>query len=366
MKISIITVCLNSKESIEQTIQSVISQKDESVEYIIIDGNSTDGTLKIIEQYKEAIDILVSEPDEGIYDAMNKGISLATGEVIGIINSDDWYEQGALDNVRKCFQKYNADLVYGKLNLIDEKKEAELFIPSDINKLRYIMEIPHPTVFIKKSIYNEFGGFSTKYNIASDYELMLRLYVHGVKFVFLNEVVANFRLGGISHQNAQRCVYETASIAKNYLPYYSSSERENIESIINHNFRTFCFRQLLNIFPDALFDYIERRCKERQKKAVSIFGAGKWGMEMYRLLSSAGMVPSFFIDNNKELWDRAADEIKVYPANSLKSFDGILLILVKGFSKEILQQVEEMAHPALVCITWEELADELKDNVFPG
>lgn len=111
MKISIITVCLNSEQTIEQTIKSVIDQNDPDYEYIIIDGDSTDSTLDIIRKYQAYIAILISEPDKGIYDAMNKGIALASGDVIGIINSDDWYEPEILKTVRSCFQKSDAGVV---------------------------------------------------------------------------------------------------------------------------------------------------------------------------------------------------------------------------------------------------------------
>ena len=122
MKISIITVCLNSEKTIEQTIRSVLGQKDEDFEYIIVDGCSSDNTLDIVGKYSKDITRIVSEQDGGIYDAMNKGIALATGEIIGIINSDDWYEEGALEAVRKCFQAVNAEVVYGRMNLVNENE----------------------------------------------------------------------------------------------------------------------------------------------------------------------------------------------------------------------------------------------------
>ena len=114
MKVSIITVCYNSAKTIKRTIKSVAEQDYEEIEYIIIDGGSTDGTLDIIDRYKDKISVLVSEPDEGIYDAMNKGIARATGDIIGFMNSDDWYADGAIVAIAEAFKKTEAEIVYGK------------------------------------------------------------------------------------------------------------------------------------------------------------------------------------------------------------------------------------------------------------
>lgn len=364
MKISIITVCLNSESTIKQTIESVVKQKDKNVEYIIVDGNSTDRTLEIINKYKSRIDIIVSEPDCGIYDAMNKGIFLARGDIIGIINSDDWYEQGIFQKIQKCFNDSDADVVYGKMNLISKNGNTKLLIPTNIKKLRYEMEIPHSTAFVKKIVYEKYGLFSLEYKIAADYELMLRYYSKGIKFVYLNELLANFRLGGISNKDSKTCAYETLSISKKYLSYCPLNERTELESIIDNKWKPFFFRQLLSESQNYLLDYIKKKLHKELKKDISIFGAGRWGMDMFKLLSNGSLSPSHIVDNNKNLWKKSIESIKISSPDVLKSFDGIVLILVKGFSKDILLQIKEMENPMMICITWEDLVDELKDYVF--
>ncbi len=365
-KLSIITVCLNSEATIEQTIESVLVQKDENVEYIIVDGNSTDRTLDIVDKYRKDIEIIISEPDCGIYDAMNKGISLAKGEIIGIINSDDWYEPGAFKSIRKTFLNSGADIVYGKMNLVSENGNFEQLVPMDIEKLRYEMEIPHPTAFVKKNIYEKFGLFSMQYKIAADYDLMLRYYTNGVKFAYRNEILANFRWGGVSNQQSKVCAYETIAISKKYLPYCPSDKRADLEKTIDNKWKPFFFRQLLCEAPDWFFDGIKNKLHRYSKSRIAIFGAGTWGMDMFKRLSEGGFSPSLFVDNNKNLWEKSKETIRISSPDSLRTFDGILLILAKGFSEEILLQVKGLDNPMLICITWEELADEFKDHVFPG
>ncbi|MCI8402864.1 MAG: glycosyltransferase [Lachnospiraceae bacterium] len=366
MKISVITVCLNSEATIEQTIKSVMKQKDEEVEYIIIDGGSTDRTRMILDKYKDGIDVMVSEPDQGIYDAMNKGISLAKGEIIGIINSDDWYESDALKNVRQCFYRSDADVVYGKLNLINENGEEKLMIPTDINKLRFEMEVPHATAFIRKDIYEKCGLFSLEYRIAADYELMLRFYTSGVSFVFIDEVLANFRLGGISNRQSELCACETMRISQKYLPCYPPEERDYVEHVMDMKWGPFCFRKLLDEYPDCILDYVKQRQTEETKTELAIFGAGQWGRDMYRILWGGGLRIPFWVDNNKQLWRQAREGTEISSPEVLRSFNGVVLIMARGFSTELLSQIKEMNNQETVCVTWEEMVNDLKDHVFSG
>jgi glycosyltransferase involved in cell wall biosynthesis len=195
--ISIITVAYNAARTIEQTIKSVISQSYENLEYIIIDGGSTDGTLDIIKKYKDRIDFWIREPDKGIYDAMNKGITYANGELIGIINADDWYEPDIISYIADCLINTDKNtVIHGLLRII--KDEQFYSIKGNSTRvLKYDM-IQHPTCFIPKSIYQQCGMYNIKYKYSADYDLVLRYVNSGVQFKFIEQVIANFRIGGIS------------------------------------------------------------------------------------------------------------------------------------------------------------------------
>lgn len=200
-KVSIITPCLNSEKTIRQTIESVLHQTYSNIEYIIVDGGSTDGTLAIILEYLPLFHgrmRYVSEKDKGIYDAMNKGIRLSTGRLIGIINSDDWYE---LDAVEKVMSVWNVQteyqVIYAYCRVFD-KSRVKSIMKNRHEGLPRAM-ISHPTCFVTRSIYRDFGMFLTAFRILGDYEFMLRLYSsRKVDFVQIKEILADYRLGGAS------------------------------------------------------------------------------------------------------------------------------------------------------------------------
>lgn len=202
INISIITVCFNSAQTIAKTLESVLSQDFDGLEYVIVDGGSTDGTLEIIDRYKsryaESTFKVISEPDEGIYDAMNKGISLARGKLIGIINSDDWYEPECFNRVWNEYQASgNKDAVfYGAMNIYRNGKLEEI-IYSSHEFLREKM-IAHPTCFVAKSVYETIGVFDCRYKLAADYDFLLRAYDNKVRFVGIKHILANFTRGGAS------------------------------------------------------------------------------------------------------------------------------------------------------------------------
>ncbi len=195
--LSIITVVFNGVKTIEQTIQSVIKQPYPNKEYIIIDGGSTDGTIEIIKKYESFLSSWISERDNGIYDAMNKGIAKAKGELIGIINADDWYEENIFGTIVNYYNETGTDqVIHGLLrNFLDE--EFYSMVGNSIRRLRFDM-IQHPTCFIPKKIYDTFGVFDTTYKFSSDYDLILRYVYNGVKFHFVEKPITNFRLGGVS------------------------------------------------------------------------------------------------------------------------------------------------------------------------
>lgn len=205
MKISIITVVYNNKNTIRDAIDSVLHQTYKDIEYIIIDGNSTDGTIEIINSYGNKITTFVSESDKGIYDAMNKGIALATGDVLGILNSDDFYiDEFVIEKVVKVFEEKDvdslfADLVYVKFDNVNKTVrhyDSSQFHPE---KFAYGWMPAHPTFFLKRSAYTAYGLFKTDYKIAADYELLVRLlYKYKLTYFYLPEVLIKMRMGGVS------------------------------------------------------------------------------------------------------------------------------------------------------------------------
>lgn len=213
---SIITVCYNSSETIAKTIKSVLNQGFEDYEYLIIDGESTDGTLDIIESYRDRFGNrlrVVSEKDNGIYDAMNKGISMAKGKLIGLINSDDYYEPGALQHVKDAYEGYEYSIIYGMLRKIKAGKELEVYLKSHL----FIEEdmIAHPSCFVSKKIYDELGMYSLEYPCSADYEFFLRIRNEKkIKYYPIYKIIANFSVDGASGQT--RGYMDTMRLKKNY------------------------------------------------------------------------------------------------------------------------------------------------------
>lgn len=214
--ISIITVCRNSEKTIRDTIESVLNQTYDLLEYIVIDGRSTDDTLEIIHSYEKKFNDrhiayrYISERDDGIYDAMNKGISMASGELVGIINSDDWYELNAVECAASYYSKQTYDLFYADLRIVGEKGS---FIKKSKNSKWVTSRYwNHPTTFIPKRIYEQYK-YKTE-NIHDDWDLILRLRkgISNCRICVANEVLANFRRNGISHEKSISKALERARI----------------------------------------------------------------------------------------------------------------------------------------------------------
>jgi len=214
MKISIITVSYNSAKTIETTFMSVLQQTYSNIEYIVIDGGSTDNTLKIAKKYSEIITVLVSEQDNGLYDAMNKGISLATGDVIGLINSDDLFcDPDALNKVAKVFKKNkNLDSIYADLFYVSQQdinKISRRWVSGIQRKFKYGWHPAHPTFYIKKTIYDRYGLFDLSFKLAADFEIMLRfLDKHNISTTYLKEPLVKMRLGGETNKSFKNIYYQ--------------------------------------------------------------------------------------------------------------------------------------------------------------
>ncbi|EJL65389.1 glycosyltransferase family 2 protein [Flavobacterium sp. CF136] len=206
MKVSVITVCYNRKATIGQSIKSVLDQDYPDVEYIIVDGNSSDGTKDIIKSYSDKITKYISESDNGMYDAINKGLGMATGDIVGLMHSDDvFYDTTVISKIVEVFKNNpNTDAIYGNGIYVtndDEQKIVRNRIGGeyDYKRLKSGWLPLHPTVYIKKTIIDKYGNYNLNFKIASDTEFLLRyLFKYKISIIYLNTYIVKMRMGGLS------------------------------------------------------------------------------------------------------------------------------------------------------------------------
>ena len=224
--ISIVTVSFNSAQTIQDTFDSIRSQDYESIEYIVVDGKSTDQTVEIIKRNKDIISTWISEKDRGIYDAMNKGINLASGQVIGILNSDDIYEdKKTISAIMNAFNRSpETEIVYGNLNYVsyDLKRTIRKWRTTDFKRgsFRRGWHPPHPAFFVRNKTYIKCGLYDTNYKIASDFDFMLRVFeVYQCKSVFINMVITKMRIGGESNKTISNILKGNLEISRAFKKY---------------------------------------------------------------------------------------------------------------------------------------------------
>jgi glycosyltransferase involved in cell wall biosynthesis len=216
LKISVITSVWNNKETIKDAIESVLNQTYENIEYIVVDGGSSDGTVDIVKSYGDRISKFVSEKDKGIYDGLNKGVSLATGDVIAFLHSDDLYENNTVvEEIAKIFQADSSlDGVYGDLIYTykdDTSKVLRYWKSRDFESglLAHGWMPAHPTLFLKRDVYERFGGFDLSFKIAADYDFMLRVLKSGIKVKYLPSVLYKMRVGGESNKSLKNIIQKS-------------------------------------------------------------------------------------------------------------------------------------------------------------
>ncbi len=242
MKISIITSVYNNKRTIAESIESVLSQTYNNIEYIVVDGASTDGTFDIIKQYQNKISTFISEPDKGIYDGLNKGIKLATGDVIGFLHSDDLYQNNrVIETIAQTFKDNQVDSIYGDLIYVrqhDTSKVVRYWKSGvfSIKKLSQGWMPPHPTFFVKRKKYEEFDGFDTRFQIAADYDIILRLLgKHSITTYYIPKILIKMRIGGKSNKNLKnlflKSLEDIKAMKKNGIGHPSSIIIKNISKI---------------------------------------------------------------------------------------------------------------------------------------
>jgi len=216
LKISVITVVYNNRATIALALDSVVAQRHRDIELIVVDGNSTDGTIQVLSEYGSKISVLVSERDDGIYDALNKGISLATGDVIGFLHSDDLLaDDDALARVAAQFADDSIDAVYGDLVYVRKDDSSQIvrtwtagsYTPT---RLARGWMPPHPTFYARRSVYERLGQFDTSFRIAADYDCMLRFLKAGIRVAYIPHLQVRMRVGGASNKSLANIIKKSS------------------------------------------------------------------------------------------------------------------------------------------------------------
>ena len=246
-----------------------MSQSYDNLEYIIVDGGSTDGTLDLIRQYEDRIDYWISEPDDGLYDAMNKGIALATGDIIGILNSDDlYYPDTVIQVVERYKQASQPCVIYGSMRKFADGEETISINRGDLSDRAFetgTIVINHPTCFVTRSLYNNFGGFKPEYEVGADRELMMRFHSQGVEFINLEQAIAQFRLGGTTSNQSLSSIFDREIVQEYRLLTAYKINKRSIARVLSRKIvqglRKWLFYQVLGekLTNTIIMFYISRK-----------------------------------------------------------------------------------------------------------
>ena len=355
LKVSIITVCLNCVKTIEQTIKSVVSQNYSNIEYIVIDGGSTDGTLDIIAKYQQHITYWVSESDRGIYDAMNKGVNLASGDVIAFLNGDDWYCDNVIQHVVNDIMSNDASVLCydSSISFGCRTKTWRHKLVDHVENIRIDMLYCHQTIFAERKLFLKYGNFNIKYAIAADYDWILRMYNYGEVIKHKNFVVVNFRYGGISSSQVLRTRREVKKISLKELNKLKKDGK------ISENCYIDLYREILDYHKKielncvaklAINDFLivgNIEVKKKLKKILnsshySIFGCGELGEECYMLLKQLNLNVDCFWDNNLERQGTYYDGIEIRNPDKIVQDETNIIISTHCHLNEIKKQLRSM------------------------
>lgn len=261
-KVTIITVCYQAEQTVEQTLLSVFSQSFTDYEFIIIDGGSRDGTLDIIKRYENRIDYIMSAPDDGIYDAMNRGLALARGQYILFLNADDWYVPDAVQSLVSYLEQSNADFVSAGAMIFDGSGRPLQEHPKVRFDASALLRMPlrHETMLVSAKIYNELGGYDKNYQILSDRKFTAELFLRGYQHALLDKIVLNFRNSGISNTTRNLLLSERLSLLKIYFP---TTDIPKLQQLAD----------LEHMSPNALFDIVSNSSNDLLRSAALNYAA---------------------------------------------------------------------------------------------
>lgn len=305
-RITIITACYNAETTIEQTILSVINQTYSNLEYIIIDGASTDRTMDIVNKYKGYINVVISEPDAGIYEAFNKGVFLSTGDFINFMNADDYFATNDIvEEVANYLKDYqDTVMIHGNVKAFDEHSGHWHFRGESLTLTDFIngKMCPHQSVFTRKSLFHEMGGFDLSYRILADVDFTIKCfqkYEHQI--VYLPWLIAYFRLGGISSSlvHEKKTIDENAAIHQKHfqcLPSYIENYRQNYASITINQYYVRWLESLL-LGQTRIISCLS----PEKQESIYIFGTKNNATLLYHNLTQHGAKVAGFLDNNQAM-----------------------------------------------------------------
>ena len=339
--VSIITVCFNSARTIERTIKSVLGQTYPYIEYIIIDGGSSDGTVDIIKKYKDKLGYWVSECDAGIYDAMNKGIDKASGDFIGIINSDDWYEKETVAAASKALLNFPAcGVVHGReIDIYEDGSIAERSYKNIIGK-DCLVQFCHPTFFVRRSIYQKYGKFDCKYPTDADGDFVYRLYLAGVQFHYDSDVVACFSYGTGASASLDATM-ERLEVHKKYAKLMPQQMRDKAFAALG---KAFTSHEIM-----IAIRYLDQRINWNKTllnydEKIIIFGFSEYGKMVCDWLLEKGLGKNnlVFWDNDKSKEGRTYFDISTeFPYKLINKTQKICIVVATiNYFREMSSQLD--------------------------
>lgn len=357
-KISIITVSYNSERYIEDAITSVLNQTYSNIEYIIIDGNSTDGTQKKIKSYKDKLDYFISEPDSGIYEAFNKGVRASTGDIVYFLNSDDYLmDEGSINRIAQVFRdNVMLKVVYGNVLIADERLGSRHIFGREMNleDFREGYMPPHQGTFVKRELFGEYGMFDEAFEISGDFEFMLRCFLKcsdGIRYV--NDTIAVFREGGKStdYRYGKTRDRETGQIIEKYLGYGRGTRRN--KSTVDSDALCRLWLEMLLINGKGITGIL----KDKSVSNIAIFGTRKIALCLYNDLKREGFNVLCFLDNNPHMQGQRIFDITVEEPRWLASnhADAVIISIEREHDAEVIQQLSSIANGNVLLVSWKDL-----------
>ncbi|MBR1702192.1 MAG: glycosyltransferase [Lachnospiraceae bacterium] len=337
MKISIITVTYNCRATIERTILSVLSQKYKNYEYIIIDGGSTDGTVEIIDKYRDRLAYFISEPDDGIYDAMNKGLKRVSGDIVHFLNGNDYYyDANVLATIQKRFSEHtDVDVIIAKV--MSDGKVCNTYLPGENISIYLDAHFPHQATFAKATLYTQYGDFDPEYSICADYDWILRIYKSGRKLYWCDDIVVYYDTYGVS--SSIKCVAEQYLVSKKYVSEMKIFLPVNVEDYYADEFRKVFSRNLLKRkVVNKEFKPIIAAIVQGENE-INIWGAGYIGNMFCEFLVNNGIKVKYVIDSDTNKIGHTINDISICGIDDAE--DNFIIISSEDYETDIGCLLEE-------------------------